>query len=469
MHRHDPLAGRRILLISADASLAFALGFSLAQRASRQEKELAGACMALIAIASLKFLGNYLHTLRKSLGSHVGGLAVVSISSCFGLRFANMVRGISPPGTGVWRAAFLLFSALFAVRMLLIHAHRCWLVRKRLWVMGDTLLAAHQLAAKAQTFAKFYQVKHTSGPPSAQDLHRNLAGVDAVLCSPSLRARVQMACHTLGKELLLVPSVSDVLLYTACAHPLDDQVVLSLPRLQLTAVQRWLKRAFDIVGAGVLMLVCAPVMAALYWLIPRVSAGPAIFRQERRGLHGRSFEMLKFRTMIPDAENFSGPVLASVRDGRVTRLGRLLRSTRLDELPQLINVLRGEMSLIGPRPEREFFARRFDEDLPGYGLRSSVKPGLTGLAQVWGSYSTEVEDKLRLDLLYIANQSLRLDLELILHTVRVVFHRSQSAGIDRPAVRRFHLPVVNEPLGDAVAENPPFREAVRGRAQTKLQ
>ena len=107
--------------------------------------------------------------------------------------------------------------------------------------------------------------------------------------------------------------------------------------------------------------------------------------------------------------------------------------------------------------------------LVGYGLRSSVKPGLTGLAQVWGSYATEVEDKLRLDLLYIANQSLMLDLELILHTVRVVFHRSQSAGIDRPAVRRLHLPIVNEPLRDALAENLPFREAVRGPAQTKLQ
>lgn len=278
-----------------------------------------------------------------------------------------------------------------------------------------------------------------------------------------------MACHALGKEVLLVPSASDVLLYTARVYPLDDQVVLSLPRLQLTTTQRWLKRAVDIVGACVLMLVCAPLMAALYWLIPRESAGPPIFRQERRGLHGRSFEMLKFRTMVPNAENFSGPVLASLSDGRVTRLGGLLRSTRLDELPQLINVLRGDMSLVGPRPEREFFAHRFDEDLPGYGLRSSVKPGLTGLAQIRGRYSTEVEDKLRLDLLYIANQSLLFDLKLLLQTARVVFHRSQSAGVDRPAERRSHLPTINDPRRETVGGNLLFREAVHDRPQTKIQ
>ncbi len=425
--------------------------------------------MALITITSLNFLGNYLHTLRKSLGSQVGCLAMVSVLSGLGLQFVNTVRGVSSPGAGVCRAGCLLFIALLTVRMLLVHTHRSWLAPKRLWVMGDTLLAAHQLAAKAETFAKFYKVQCTSGPASARDLHRNLPDFDAVLCSPSLRARVQMACHASGKELLLVPSTSDILLYTASAHSLDDQVVLSLPRLQLTTMQRSLKRVLDIVGACALLLVGAPVMAALYWLIPRESAGPAIFRQERRGLYGRSFEMLKFRTMVPDAESLSGPVLASLRDGRVTRLGRFLRSTRLDELPQLVNVLRGDMSLIGPRPEREFFAHRFDEDLLGYRLRSSVKPGLTGLAQVRGSYSTDVEDKLRLDLLYIANQSLLLDVKLMLHTARVVFHRSQSAGIDRPAVRRLHLPTVNDAPGNVIAENLPFREAARGRAQAKLQ
>src|SRR5664280_764442 len=185
MHRHDPVGGRKLLLILADASLAFALGFSLVQRASRQEKELTGVCMALITIASLNFLGNYLHTLRKSLGSQVGCLAVVSVLSGFGLRFADTVRGISSPRAGVCRAAFLLFSALLTLRMLLVHTHRSWLVPKRLWVMGATLVAAHQLAAKAQTFANFYQVQHTSGPASAQDLHRNLPDFDAVLCSPS--------------------------------------------------------------------------------------------------------------------------------------------------------------------------------------------------------------------------------------------------------------------------------------------
>jgi lipopolysaccharide/colanic/teichoic acid biosynthesis glycosyltransferase len=149
---------------------------------------------------------------------------------------------------------------------------------------------------------------------------------------------------------------------------------------------------------------------------------------------------LKFRTMVADAEDRSGPVLAIREDPRVTRLGRWLRASRMDELPQLINVLRGEMSLVGPRPEREFFARRFDDAIPDYPLRTAVRPGITGLAQVWGRYSTTAEDKLRLDLLYIANYSFLLDLNLLLHTLRVVLHAGQSAGVDPSLSGSFGFP-----------------------------
>jgi lipopolysaccharide/colanic/teichoic acid biosynthesis glycosyltransferase len=179
-----------------------------------------------------------------------------------------------------------------------------------------------------------------------------------------------------------------------------------------------------------MLALCSPLMLAIYLLIPRDSPGKAIYRQPRRGLQGATFNILKFRTMANNAEEGSGPVFARRNDARVTQLGKLLRSTRLDELPQLINVLRGEMSLVGPRPERECFARKFDEELLDYPARTFVKPGLTGIAQVYGSYSTSAEDKLRLDLWYIANQSLCLDLQLLLHTGRVILQREKAAGID---------------------------------------
>jgi exopolysaccharide biosynthesis polyprenyl glycosylphosphotransferase len=254
-----------------------------------------------------------------------------------------------------------------------------------------------------------------------------------------LRKQLEESCKFLGKELLFVPEIPDVLLYSATSHQLDDLLIFSMPPLQLTPLQRFLKRACDILGALFLLVLCGPAMALLYVLIPIESHGPAIFRQERRGFRRRSFEILKFRTMVADAEESSGPVLASLEDPRVTRFGNLLRATRLDELPQLFNVLRGEMSLVGPRPEREFFASHFDHELPNYCSRTAVKPGLTGLAQVWGGYSTTAEDKLRLDLMYIANYSLFLDFNLLLQTLRVVLYRSQSAGLDESSLLRFGL------------------------------
>jgi lipopolysaccharide/colanic/teichoic acid biosynthesis glycosyltransferase len=134
--------------------------------------------------------------------------------------------------------------------------------------------------------------------------------------------------------------------------------------------------------------------------------------------------------MIADAERQSGPVLASSHDPRITPLGQFLRATRLDELPQLINVLKGDMSLVGPRPEREFFIQQFEREVPGYGLRLAVKPGITGLAQVMGRYDTSVRRKLGFDLLYICKYSLLLDLKLLFQTLEVVLHQEKAAGVN---------------------------------------
>jgi lipopolysaccharide/colanic/teichoic acid biosynthesis glycosyltransferase len=138
--------------------------------------------------------------------------------------------------------------------------------------------------------------------------------------------------------------------------------------------------------------------------------------------------------MQVDAENSSGPVLACERDPRITRVGRFLRASRIDELPQLVNVLLGEMSFVGPRPERLFFVEQFERETPGYRLRLNVKPGITGLAQIWGKYSTPVKDKLRLDLMYMTNYSPLLDMTIMIHTLRVVLLRGKEEGIKKPSL-----------------------------------
>jgi sugar transferase (PEP-CTERM system associated) len=183
------------------------------------------------------------------------------------------------------------------------------------------------------------------------------------------------------------------------------------------------KRVFDIVSATVLCLVSAPVMLVAALCIKLESAGPVLYRQERVGQNGRSFSIAKFRSMRTDAEKDGKPVWAAANDNRVTRVGQIIRRLRIDELPQLFNVLRGDMSLVGPRPERPFFVEQLTQEIPFYALRHSVKPGVTGWAQVRYAYGATIEEsqeKLQFDLYYVKNHTLFLDLVVLLETVGVV-------------------------------------------------
>ena len=184
-----------------------------------------------------------------------------------------------------------------------------------------------------------------------------------------------------------------------------------------------IKRGLDIVAASAGLVFMAPFLAILVLLIRATSRGPAIFTQERVGKNGLIFRMYKLRTMYLDAEKGTGPVWAREDDPRVTPMGRLLRLTHLDEVPQLVNVLKGEMNLIGPRPERPELVARLSRQIPDYTKRLAVAPGITGLAQVWSKYDETIEDvrrKVKYDLLYIRQMCLTADLAILMRTVFVV-------------------------------------------------
>lgn len=188
-------------------------------------------------------------------------------------------------------------------------------------------------------------------------------------------------------------------------------------------VRTTVKRLFDLVCATVLLLLALPVMLITAILIVIESEGPILYLQERVGLHGRLFNVVKFRSMRTDAEKDGKPRWASPSDSRVTRVGRMIRKWRIDELPQLFSVLAGDMSLVGPRPERPYFVDKLTQELPYYAVRQSVKPGVTGWAQVRYHYGASVEDaaeKLQYDLYYVKNNSLFLDLVVLFETVGVV-------------------------------------------------
>ena len=183
------------------------------------------------------------------------------------------------------------------------------------------------------------------------------------------------------------------------------------------------KRVYGIVLSLLGILVCLPLMIVVALLIRLDSPGPALFRQKRVGENGKIFDLLKFRSMFHDAESKTGPIWARQNDSRVTRVGKWIRSIRLDELPQFINVLRGDMSFVGPRPERPHFVHQLTERIPYYNQRHTVKPGLTGWAQIRFKYGNTLEDtveKLQYDLFYIKNMSISLDLFIIFQTIKIV-------------------------------------------------
>jgi exopolysaccharide biosynthesis polyprenyl glycosylphosphotransferase len=228
---------------------------------------------------------------------------------------------------------------------------------------------------------------------------------------------------------LVVPQLFELSIVGAGTQQIDDMLVISIKPPLLSISQQIYKRMFDVIVSTMVIIVASPFLLVLFLLIPLTSKGPALYKQERIGLNGNPYWIYKFRSMIQDAEKGTGPVLATDRDPRITLIGRFIRAVRLDELPQLLNVLKGEMSLVGPRPEREYFINQFKQKIPDYSYRLTVKPGITGLAQVVANYTTPVNDKLRFDLLYVRNYSFWLDLKILLQTIRVVLQREQAQGV----------------------------------------
>jgi lipopolysaccharide/colanic/teichoic acid biosynthesis glycosyltransferase len=194
-------------------------------------------------------------------------------------------------------------------------------------------------------------------------------------------------------------------------------------------MKRFVKRTFDLVCVFFASIVFSPFFILVYIAIKMEDGGPAIFKQERIGYKGKTFNILKFRTMRVDSESDGEPQLAKTKDERLTRIGKFLREHHLDELPQLLNVLFGDMSFVGPRPERPEIAKQYEKDMPEFALRLQVKAGLTGYAQVYGKYNTPPYDKVQMDLMYVANQSIIEDLKLMLMTFKILFIPSSTEGV----------------------------------------
>lgn len=306
---------------------------------------------------------------------------------------------------------------------------------KRLLLIGSNLQEIMILANKFAHHQGWFNICDYLENPDIEDLQNKAENSDLVVITDKVANKEQIIdyCVKKHKELLMVPDIFGILLYSSEAQLIDDTLMFAMKPPGLKVYQKLIKRAFDIIFSLCALIILSPVMLVVALLIYITSPGQVLFRQERLGVMGKPFQLIKFRTMVEDAEKDTGPVLASEDDPRITKTGAFLRGTRLDEMPQLINVLIGHMSIIGPRPEREYFVDKFSQCIPYYRYRMVVRPGITGLAQAMGKYSTLAEDKLRFDLMYIRKYSLLLDLRILLQTLRVILEGDKAAGVKEQA------------------------------------
>jgi len=228
-------------------------------------------------------------------------------------------------------------------------------------------------------------------------------------------------------DIKVLPGAYEFLSLRGGVDELDDLPIISLQNSPLYGWNRVSKRIFDLVFGTLALIMSSPVLLGISMLIKMTSKGPILYRQERVGMDGHSFQMLKFRTMRVDAEKETGPVWAQENDPRRTRIGTFLRKTSSDELPQLFNVIKGEMSLVGPRPERPVFVEKFRSSIPSYILRHKIKAGMTGWAQINGCRgNTSVEKRIEHDLYYIEHWSIALDLRILFMTLWTGFFNKSA-------------------------------------------
>lgn len=236
-------------------------------------------------------------------------------------------------------------------------------------------------------------------------------------------------CYERSIRIYVAPEITDILLRGADTLHSFDTPFLLLRNYGLSFEQRLMKRLMDLVISGILLIVASPFMLLTALAIRMEDHGPALFKQERVTANGRKFMIYKFRSMIVDAEK-NGAQFSSKHDNRITKVGKFIRATRLDELPQLFNILKGDMSIVGPRPERQQYIEEFCQETPEFIYRLKVKAGLTGYAQIYGKYNTTPLDKLKLDLMYIETYSVLMDIRLIFLTLKIMFMKESTEGVE---------------------------------------
>lgn len=326
--------------------------------------------------------------------------------------------------------ALLLLGRMTLLR-LLIKMRKCQSLLI-LYAEGCPEVFINKLKHKAVDYGRVDLCETASDDVENRVISRiNAADQLLILGNLPLELRDKYILHGLTHEkaVKVIPTVENLSFLGGRITHIGDTPVIGLKNERLVLLEKVLKRVFDFTAALFGLIVTLPVFAVCAALIKLDSKGPVFYTQERYTIYKRKFNIIKFRTMINGAED-SGAMLATENDSRITRVGKILRACRLDELPQLVNILKGEMSVVGPRPERPVFADRYSKMVKNYDVRYTVKAGLTGYAQIYGQYNTKVSDKVLFDSIYINNFSIWLDIKLMVQTAMIMFIKESTEGVD---------------------------------------
>ncbi|MDR1682037.1 MAG: sugar transferase [Candidatus Symbiothrix sp.] len=372
------------------------------------------------------------NSIRRSIGDLLYTVFLISVSLSIGIMaLCFSIRAV----TLSFPRSVLLLSTVFYWMGLTTWQVLVWTFTKaRIGVKKVIVVGPQAEAFAAKLSAKYHDAYSIQAfcNENEGNLLKQIGNCQMVFLTAGITNRgrdkilLYTAQHSIG--VYFVPEYRDVAIMSSVMEKTDDIPTFYISKLGLSIEERFLKRVVDLLLGFLGFIVFLP-FGLITALLVKLDGGPLFYCQERLTRKGRVFKVIKFRTMVPDAEKLSGPVLAGENDPRITKVGRIIRAIRLDEVPQILNVLKGDMSIVGPRPERPFFTDQFEKQIPHYRQRLNVKAGLTGLAQVEGKYNTSFEDKLRYDLLYISRYSLFRDILIIMQTVKILFVKDSTEGV----------------------------------------
>lgn len=381
------------------------------------------------------------------LGKVFGGLLVGGRRNgevMFSLLFTSLLSN------GVFYMIMMMYSFGFPTPVPILGVTGLQLVFGSFWISGtgnlyrrlfrpyDVLLvywgkSTDNFVAKVKTRRdQFHIVDSIEATEKLSEIYRKIDRCGTVMLwdlPTSIRNTVFKYCYENAKRIYIMPKISDIILNGSKPVHMFDTPLLLTESSPLQYEERVMKRVMDFVLALLLIVVTSPIMLIVAAAIKFYDGGPVLYKQVRCTKNNRRFEIYKFRSMIVDAEKQGKAVLAKEHDDRITPVGRVIRKVRIDELPQAFNVLKGDMSFVGPRPERPEFIEKYIQDMPEFAYRTKVKAGLTGYAQLYGKYNTLPYDKLKLDLYYIEQYSFWLDLKLLILTVKILFTMESTEGI----------------------------------------